>query len=164
MKKIPHSVLLFILFSSLSIPFFASAQSGVCDAATEADCFAIGKTCVSGACVSMQGQPSSGTSVPGGININVIRPYSNGIIDVINGILVPVLMAIAFIVFLWGVFKYFIFGASSDTERATGRQFVLWGVIGFVIILSLWGLVNIVLQTFRLSPGGGPPPAPIFSP
>lgn len=91
-----------------------------------------------------------------GINLNAITPYSNGIINVINGILVPVLMAVAFVVFLFGVYKYFIQGAASDTERATGRQFTLWGVIGFVVILSLWGIVNIFMSTLGLSVGKAP--------
>src|SRR3989344_1478976 len=95
--------------------------------------------------------------MPTGININAITPYSTGIINVINNLLVPVLMAIALIVFFWGVYKYFIYGADNDGERETGRQFALWGVIGFVIILSLWGLVNLVMGTFGLSVGQAPP-------
>ncbi len=95
--------------------------------------------------------------MPTGINLNAITPYSTGIINVINSILVPVLIAIAFIVFLWGVYKYFILGAADEKNRADGRQFVLWGVIGFVVILSLWGLVNIVRGAFGLTTGSAPP-------
>lgn len=87
----------------------------------------------------------------GAPNIGAITPYSNAIIDLINNILVPVLMAIAFIVFLYGVYRYFILGATSDADRATGRQVVLWGIIGFAVILSLWGLVNIVNNFFNLT-------------
>jgi hypothetical protein len=100
--------------------------------------------------------------VPAGINISAITPYSNSIIYVINYILVPVLMAVAFIVFLWGVYKYFIYGAASDTERATGKQFTFWGVIGFVVILSLWGIVNLLMGTFGLSVGKAPPAPTIW--
>jgi hypothetical protein len=113
----------FISLFMLVIPFFASAQ------------------------VIPPAQLPAGN----GINLNVIQPYATGIINVINSIFVPVLIAVAFIVFLWGVYKYFILGADSDTERATGRQFVLWGIIGFVIIFSLWGLVNIVGGTLGFS-------------
>ncbi len=99
-------------------------------------------------------------TVPTGINTSAITPYSSGIINVINGILVPVLLAIAFIVFLWGVYKYFILGATEEKSRENGRQFVLWGVIGFVVILSVWGLVGIVGNAFGLSPGGHAPATP----
>ena len=95
-----------------------------------------------------------------GINIGAITPYSQGIINVINNILVPVLMAVALIVFLYGVYKYFILGAASDIDRATGRQFVLWGIIGFVVILSVWGIVLVVSGAFGLPLGGGAPRPP----
>ncbi len=88
-----------------------------------------------------------------GINTAAITPYSNGIINVINNILVPLLIGIAFIVFLFGVFKYFILGAANDDDRREGRQFVLWGIIGFVVILSVWGLVALVSNTLGISTG-----------
>lgn len=92
-----------------------------------------------------------------GINVGAITPYSNGIMYVINVILVPILMAIAFIVFLWGVYKYFIYEAENESEKAEGRKFAMWGVIGFVIILSLWGIVNLLMGTLGLSVGSAPP-------
>lgn len=92
-----------------------------------------------------------------GINVNAVAPYSSGITNLINYYLVPVLIAIAFIVFLWGIYKYFILGAANESEKAEGRKFALWGVIGFVIILSLWGIVNLVMSTFGLSVGQAPP-------
>jgi hypothetical protein len=99
-----------------------------------------------------------------GINTNAITPYSQGIIDIINQILVPVIIAISFIVFLWGIYKYFIAGAANESEKGEGRTFALWGIIGFVIIISVWGLVNLVLNTFGLTPGQQAPTAPTFNP
>ena len=81
------------------------------------------------------------------VNLLPLQKYQNDIVYLINSLLVPTLIAIAFITFLWGIYKYFILGATSDTERQTGRQFVLWGIIGFVVIFSIWGLVAIVGAT-----------------
>jgi hypothetical protein len=98
----------------------------------------------------------------GGINLGAITPYSTGIINLINQILVPVLMAIAFIVFLWGIYKYFILGAANEEDRANGRQFALWGVLGFVVILSLWGLVNLTRSILGLDTSAVAPAPPTF--
>ena len=95
-----------------------------------------------------------------GINTTGISRYSTGIVGVINNILVPVLMAIAFIVFLWGVYKYFILGAADEKSRTDGRQFTLWGIIGFVVILSLWAFVNLLRGTFGLDNNATAPPPP----
>jgi hypothetical protein len=102
-------------------------------------------------------------SAQSGINTNAIKLYSNGIIDVINGIALPVLIAIAFIVFLWGVYKYFILGAANESEKGEGRTWVMWGVVGFVVIFSIWGLVNIVINTFGLQTGGNTIAPPTFN-
>lgn len=99
-------------------------------------------------------------SGPSGINEQYLQGYKTSIIGIINNLVAPVLLAIAFIFFLFGVYRYFILGATNDTERATGRQFILWGIIGFVVIFSLWGLVAIVRSTFGLTAGGGAPPYP----
>lgn len=94
------------------------------------------------------------------INVAKAKTYSDAVIDIINTVLVPVLFAVAFLVFVYGVYKYFILGADNDTERAAGRQFVLWSLIGFAVILSVWGLVNVLLATFNIAPGGSAPAYP----
>lgn len=74
---------------------------------------------------------------------------ANTILYLINSILVPVLFAVSFLMFLYGVAQKFIF--SSDKASSDGRNLVLWGVVGFAIMISLWGLVNIVGNTFGLN-------------
>ncbi len=98
--------------------------------------------------------------MPGSVNVSLVQGYSNSILTVINQSLVPVLFAIAFIMFLWGVYKYFIIGATEDKKREEGRHFVLWSIIGFAVILSVWGLVAVVTSTFNLPAGATPPSYP----
>lgn len=103
-----------------------------------------------------QGQ-SSGA---GGINDQYIKGYATSIVGIINGILVPLLTAVAFIVFLYGVFNYFIKGAADEDAHKTGRTFIIYGIIGFVVIFSVWGLVGIVTDTLSLPSGGTHPTYP----
>lgn len=79
------------------------------------------------------------------------------ILYIINSILVPLLFAVAFIVFLYGVFKSYILSHGDPGEVKKGHQLILWGVIGFAVMLSLWGLVNVVTNTFGLSGAYAPP-------
>lgn len=78
------------------------------------------------------------------------------IISIINSVLVPVLFALAFIVFLWGIAKAYIFSGGDPAKVAEGHKLALWGVVAFAIMLSLWGLVNVVAQTFGLSGATAP--------
>lgn len=100
--------------------------------------------------------------VSAAINESIAKGYADSIINLINRVLVPTLIAIAFIVFLWGVFKYFIWHGENEQEKAEGRKFALWGIIGFVIIVSVWGLVNIVMSTLGLTSNNAPPPPTIW--
>ena len=84
-------------------------------------------------------------------NTSYIVDLGQKVIDVINGVLVPVLFAIVFIVFLWGVAKAYIISRGNEAEVKKGHALMLWGLIGFAVMLSVWGLVNIVDSTFGLS-------------
>jgi len=55
----------------------------------------------------------------------------------------PALFALAFIFFLIGVVRYFF--SENDENREKGRQFVLWSVIAFVVLFSLWSIVKLFL-------------------
>src|SRR3989344_1401494 len=81
---------------------------------------------------------------------NSICGIANTILYIINGILVPVLFAIAFIVFLYGIAKAYIFSHGEPEEISKGHKLILWGIIAFVVMISLWGLVNVVANTFGL--------------
>ncbi|MEK9161024.1 MAG: pilin [Patescibacteria group bacterium] len=69
------------------------------------------------------------------------------IIRFIDSVLVPLIFSVAFIIFLWGVFRFFIAGGEDKEKREEGKKFVLWGVIGFVLMFSLWGIVNLIINS-----------------
>src|SRR3989344_3725094 len=80
---------------------------------------------------------------------NICRVAST-ILYIINYVLVPVLFALAFIVFLYGIVSKYIFSHGDETKVAEGHKLILWGIVAFVVMISLWGLVNVVANTFGL--------------
>ncbi|HEX5774573.1 MAG TPA: pilin [Candidatus Paceibacterota bacterium] len=74
---------------------------------------------------------------------------ATSIIQFINTIAVPLIFALAFIVFIWGVFRYFIMGGHDEEARDKGKSLMLWGIVGFFVMVSVWGLVNILTGTFQ---------------
>ncbi len=82
------------------------------------------------------------------------------VLNIINGVLVPVLFAISFIVFLYGVAKTYIFSHGDAEAVEEGHKVILWGLIGFAAMLSVWGLVNVAVNTFGLGGVLAPPPTP----
>ena len=89
--------------------------------------------------------------------LNNASDLGSRVINIINGVLVPVLFAVAFIVFLWGAFKTFILGANSEEVKEEGKNLMLWGLIGFFVMVSIWGLVNILTGTIQFGSNANVP-------
>lgn len=88
--------------------------------------------------------------------LNNVSDVGSFIINTINNVLVPVLFAVAFIVFLWGAFQAFILGANNDEAKGKGKNLMLYGLIGFFVMVSVWGLVNILTGTVSFGSSSGP--------
>ncbi len=72
------------------------------------------------------------------------------VVQIINPIIL-LLAATAFVAFLWGVFE-FIVHAGDEGKRVEGRSAILWGLVGLVIIFGAYGLINLALGTFGITP------------
>lgn len=71
----------------------------------------------------------------------------------ILGVVLPFLVALAVVIFVWGVVMYVV---SSDEEaKSAGRNRMIWGIVGLAVIVSLWGLVRILTNTFDLNTNQG---------
>jgi predicted membrane channel-forming protein YqfA (hemolysin III family) len=67
---------------------------------------------------------------------------------------IPVLIALGVVYFVWGVITYVI--ASDEEAKKTGKYRIIYGIIGLAVIVSVWGLVNILLDTFLIDRGAAP--------
>ena len=66
------------------------------------------------------------------------------ILGFIDAIVIPFILSIGFLVFVWGMFKYFIQGGANDEAKESGKSLILYAVAGYVVILAFWGIVNII--------------------
>lgn len=66
---------------------------------------------------------------------------------ILNSI-IPLLVSIGVVYFVWGVVRYMI--ADGEEAKQKGKDTVIYGIIGLAVIVSLWGIVNIVVETFNL--------------
>ena len=61
-----------------------------------------------------------------------------------------VLLAIAVFAVAYGIFK-FVINSGNEQGRKEGRSTILWGVIGIFLMVSLWGLVNLLSSIIELN-------------
>ncbi len=78
------------------------------------------------------------------------KNFAEGLVAAANGTVIPLLTTLAAAAFIYGVFYYFILHGDSEDQRTAGRQFVLWGVLGFVVLFSVWGIVSLLLSTLNV--------------
>ncbi|MBP9715355.1 MAG: hypothetical protein KBD52_02605 [Candidatus Pacebacteria bacterium] len=81
-----------------------------------------------------------------------------GLIDwftcIIGGSVVRLIFAIALVTFIWGVVQYVI--TDNEEKRAKGKQLMVWGLIGLFVMVTVWGLVNILAVTFGVETSKAP--------
>lgn len=78
-----------------------------------------------------------------------INTFVGKVTTFINNVLIPLIFAVALLVFIWGMFKYFINKGAEEKEQ--GKTLALYAVVGFVLMVSIWGIVNVVAGGLGLS-------------
>lgn len=64
---------------------------------------------------------------------------------VIMGMIIPIIIGLALILFLWGLVKFM--RTQSEEEKKKGRSSMIWGIVILAVMVSVWGLVRLVQQT-----------------
>jgi len=83
-----------------------------------------------------------------------IGTFFTNISGFINTILIPLVFALALLFFLFGAFRYFIAGGADPTKRAEGTKLMIYSVVGFVLMVSIFGIVNIIANGLGFSDKG----------
>lgn len=65
--------------------------------------------------------------------------------NVVNPVVI-LMVALAVLYFIWGVFQ-FVRNAENPEERKKGGMNMLWGAIGLFIMVSAYGIINLILGT-----------------
>ncbi len=63
--------------------------------------------------------------------------------------LIAFLFALAILYFLYGMVK-FMTSQENEEAKTTGKQHMIWGIIGMTIMMGVYVILNIVLRTFGL--------------
>lgn len=80
---------------------------------------------------------ASFNSVLSSIETLIINPFIN------------LLFALAIVYFLFGVFQ-FLSNQDNDEKKTIGKSHMMWGIIGIVIMLSVFTIMNMILNTLNI--------------
>ncbi|OGZ44477.1 MAG: hypothetical protein A3J55_04525 [Candidatus Ryanbacteria bacterium RIFCSPHIGHO2_02_FULL_45_17b] len=81
------------------------------------------------------------------------------------GLVIPLLVLLATVVFMWGILKYITAGG-DEKKLEEAKSVIVWGIIALAVMLTAWGFVKIVIDaifgTQTLPPLPGPDLAPFL--
>jgi hypothetical protein len=86
--------------------------------------------------VVVNGTPISAETLLSKIMYNIVSP------------IIFLLMAVAVVVFIWGVFG-FIRNADSPEDRKKGGMHMLFGILGLFIMVTAYGILHLILGTIN---------------
>mgnify|MGYP005608003897 CR=1 FL=1 len=92
------------------------------------------------------------TPIGSNVNVNpVVQQTRNlkGLVALFTeylNIAIGLIIALSVVTFIWHVYLYFF----TEKEKTEAGKYVMYSVIGFFVMLSFWGLVAILSNTFNL--------------
>ncbi|MDP3762570.1 MAG: hypothetical protein Q8Q97_00665 [bacterium] len=60
---------------------------------------------------------------------------------------IPILLLVGTIVFLWGVITYLTAGPDQEKQKY-GKYLIIYGLVGLFAMVAIWGIVRVLTQTF----------------
>ena len=70
-------------------------------------------------------------------------------LSVLINTVIPILITLGVVYFVWGVISYVV--AGDDEAKTKGRDKMIYGLIGLLVIVSVWGLVNVLKRSFGIN-------------
>lgn len=62
--------------------------------------------------------------------------------------LIVFLSVLASLIFIWGIIE-FIANAGDAEAQTTGRRHIVWGIVGLIIMVSAFGIINLIASIYR---------------
>lgn len=66
------------------------------------------------------------------------------LVPTVDTAIIPFLYALAFLLFIFGIGRTFF--SYSEEKRQEGKKFAVWGLLGLVLLFSVWGVVRLFLN------------------
>src|SRR3989344_8328553 len=84
------------------------------------------------------------------LTVAAVESFENlvGVINEILNKILPIIIAIAVIYFVYNALMYMI--AADEERKGEAKSKMIYGIVALFVMVSVWGLVNILKGTFNL--------------
>lgn len=81
-------------------------------------------------------------------------------INLAVGALIPLFLTLALVYIAWA--GVILVRSTDEAARKQARQHLTWGFIGIFLMISIWGVVNVIIATTGITPVKNPANVPSF--
>lgn len=79
-----------------------------------------------------------------------LQGFGGSLTNFLSGTILSFMLAVALLVFIYNVIRFFIADTDSYDKKEKARRYMIWSVAGFVLIISIWGVVNLLVAGTNL--------------
>lgn len=87
-----------------------------------------------------------------GANIDSVLSTVSTVLNALIGLFIT----LALIIFFWGLIKYLSAGGAEGS--AEGLKIMFWGAITLFVMVSIWGIIKLLQNTFKVGDATITPP------
>jgi len=100
--------------------------------------------------------------ISGGVLISSVAPIfafaagttlvtALGVVKAVLDLLIPIVITLAVVMFFFGLAQYIL---KAGEEKTKGRDIMIYGIITLFVMVAVWGLVQVIANTFNVNIGG----------
>src|SRR3989344_8700437 len=75
-------------------------------------------------------------------------------VDLIINPAILLVFSAAFFLFMWGLVMFMIH-LNSGEPKQEDKDHMLWGIVGMFVMVSVWGIIGLIENTFGIGRAGG---------
>lgn len=80
-----------------------------------------------------------------------IQGFGRALASFLSGTIVTFLFGLALLIFIYNVIRFFILDNDAYSERAKAKRYMIWSISAFVLMVSIWGVVNMFVNGLGFS-------------
>lgn len=80
--------------------------------------------------------------------VNASSQLIDKLVDYIIDPIILVVFAAGFFMFVWGIVQFI--WKLDEGAQSSGKQHMLWGILGMLIMVSVYGIIALIDDTFDL--------------
>ena len=84
-----------------------------------------------------------------GLNLSPVKQLISSL-SVVVGMLVPLLLTLALVVFFWGLVRY-LWGGGSKPDIEGAKKLMRWGLLTLFVMVSVWGIIELMQRALDIN-------------